>query len=173
MPGTVIGISLNMGYPGEISREDPGMMIVGGPVHSSTPIAFGAPVRLNQSTNDYDQMNSLTDTYSILAGIALREVKQAASFLAQNVNGQYNQYDNVDILAKGYCTVQCQSTTAPTAGAAVYAIFNTASGIFQFFDNVTGSGGNTGIALTNCKFKSSNMDANNVCEIEILTPNQG
>ncbi len=131
MPASVIGISLNLGYPGNVSRNDPKATIVNRSVKTS-PISFGVPVKLN-ADNTYDPMTgSDIDTY--FAGIALRNVKQQVSYLSNDL-GQYNVREGADVLHVGYVTVLANPTATLNAGGAVFAIFDKASGAFKYFDN--------------------------------------
>lgn len=170
MPGTAIGKSLNLGYPGNVSRSVDAI-ITNRVVKStdSASINFGDPVILN-SDNTYSKFGA-TGTAAAFAGIAARAVKQATVFNS-NVQGNYAPGEPCDVLERGSVTVTCNVGT-PTAGGAVYARI-TANGAIPA--GVVGGleaaadGANT-IQITNAKWKTGKMDANNTAEVTIIQRN--
>jgi hypothetical protein len=161
MPASVIGKSLNMGYPGNISRNDPRTFVRSRPV-KTTVIPFGQPVILN-TDNTFDPM-VYNSAIGAVAGIALRNVKQQVTF-GTNVAGQYAVGDACDVLEQGFVTVLANTSASLTAGGAVYANFDASTHAFKYFDISAGS--DTAVALTNCKWATGIKDANGVAEIEI------
>jgi len=165
MPASVIGKSLNLGYPGTVSRNDPRTFVMNRPTKTAV-VPFGIPVKLN-TDNTYSPITS-DDSLAVFAGIALRNVKQQTIF-ASNAMGQYEIGDGCDVLEQGFVTILTNTSNAVTAGGAVFATFNVDKSFLQF-DSVTATGA---IALTNCKFVTNVTDGNGITEIAILTANKG
>ncbi|SFU70994.1 structural cement protein Gp24 [Alicyclobacillus macrosporangiidus] len=173
MPGSVVGKTLNLGYPGNVSRSADAV-IVNRPVRStdSNPIPFGAPVVLN-SDNTYSLFGA-TNTAADFAGVAIREVKQATSYLSQPYGQtQYNPGDPCDVIERGSVTVTCNVGT-PVAGGPVYirvaANASIPNGVVGGFE-AAADGTNT-VQLTNVQWKTGKIDANNTAEITILSRNK-
>ena len=80
MPGSVIQLTMNFGYPGSYSRM-PDDVVMNKPVKSdSADIKFGSAVILNgDNTFSAAGADLTTDNF---AGIAVREVKQAITLNA-------------------------------------------------------------------------------------------
>ena len=182
MPGSVIGISMGLGFLGQFARN--GDYVVRGdrPVQGTdaSGITFGSPVFFN--TNDtvsslsQFQANSHTPTINNFAGIAIREVHTMEVFIQSGNSGptiaSYQPNQACDVLKRGCIIVQFQSavSSTATAGGAVYlriALNGTyPSAVVGGFESAA-DGGNT-LALTNCQFFTGLIDANNLVEIEIL-----
>lgn len=176
MPGTVIGKSLNYGYPGSVSRSADAI-ITNRPVKSSDTnhIPFGAPVILN-SDNTYS-LAGASVTMSNFAGIAVREVKQSTSYITTG-QGQadYAPGDPCDVIERGSVTVTCTEGT-PTAGGAVYIVTAVGAGsvsaVGNFVATATPAGtGATAVQITNAQWKTGKIDANNTAELTLLTRNK-
>ena len=173
MGGFAIGKTLNFGYPGNVSRSADAI-IVNRPVQSTdtNPIPFGSPVVLN-GNNTYSLFGA-SNTAAQFAGVAIREVKQATSYLSQPYGQtQYNPGDPCDVIERGSVTVTCNVGT-PTAGGPVYirVALNSSipQGVIGGFE-AAADGTNT-VELTNVVWKTGLMDANNTAEITILTRNK-
>lgn len=170
MPGAVVGKTLNYGYPGQVSRSADAIIENRFVKSSDTnSIGFGAPVVLN-SDNTYSAFLA-SGTAATFAGIAVREVKTNQTYVT-NATGSYSPGNPCDVLERGSVMVQVNNGT-PTANGTVYvriALNGTIpAGVIGGFE-ATADGANT-IALTNVKFKTGLMDANNVAEVAILTRN--
>lgn len=166
MPASVIGKSLNLGYPGNMSRNDPKTTIVNRPVGTG-PVLFGVPVKLNPE-NTYDPLVG-TDAATTFAGIALRNVKQQTVYLT-NEAGQYNKNEACDVMTVGYVTVNANHSAALKAGGPVYAVFDS-TGKFLYFDVAAATTPNTSIQITNAQWaQGGSPDANDVAELALLTP---
>lgn len=166
MPASVIGKSLNLGYAGNISRNDPKTTVMNRPTGTG-PILFGAPVKLN-AANTYDPLAG-ADTAAVFAGIALRNVKQQTVYLT-NAPGQYSQNEPADVLTVGYVTVNVNPSAALTAGGPVYAVFDS-TGAFLYFDVAAATAPNTSIQLNNAQWSQGGApDANGIAELALLTP---
>jgi hypothetical protein len=106
------------GYPGSFARGGD-CLIMSRPVKStdSAGPAFGDPVILN-SDNTFSKFGA-AGTLAAFAGVAVREVKQATSYLPSPTTGGYLPGQPCDVLERGDVSVVCNVGT-PTAGGAVY-----------------------------------------------------
>ena len=121
MPGSVIQLTMNFGYPGSYSRM-PDDVVMNKPVKSdSADIKFGSAVILN-GDNTFSAADA-TLTSANFAGIAVREVKQAIVLNADQ--GSYSALDPCDVLLRGNTVIKVARGT-PAAGAAV--LFRIVSG---------------------------------------------
>lgn len=167
--GYAIGKSLNLGYPGNISRSADAV-ISNRIVRSSDTanINFGDPVVLN-ADNTVSAFGA-TGTAATFLGIAVREVKQNTDYFASQ--GYYEPGQPCDVAERGTLTVTCNVGT-PTAGGAVYVRIATnasiPNGVVGGFE--AGADGANTIQLTNAKWKTGKIDANKVAEVTILTRN--
>jgi len=162
MPASVIGKSLNIGYPGNVSRNDPRTFVMNRPVKTAA-IPFGLPVKLN-ADNTYD-LFAYDSAAAVFAGIALRNVKQQSVF-ATNTTGQYEVNEGCDVMQQGFMTVLVNATASLTAGGAVWAVFSAAH-VFKYFDIVEPAATDTGVLITNAKWFTGVKDGNNVAELQI------
>src|SRR6185312_16358183 len=88
MPGTVIGKSLNLGYPGSVSRSAD-CVIAARVIKSTDPLGpkFGEPLVINSDATG-GTLSSVADfltgggtfTAAKFAGVAVREVKVANTY---------------------------------------------------------------------------------------------
>lgn len=168
MTGFAVGKTLNYGYPGTVSRSS--STVIENRFVKSTdtnPIPFGSAVILN-SDNSYSAMGAGA-TASQFAGIAVREVKTNLTY-GTNASGSYQPGQPCDVLMRGSATIQVNNGT-PTANGTVYvriaANASIPAGVVGGFE-AAADGTNT-VALTNVKFKTGLLDANNVAEVTILT----
>ncbi len=172
MPGQVIGIELPLGYPGSFART-PDCIIMNRLVHAeSGAVAFGAPVVLN-SDNTYSAFGA-ENTAAEFAGIAVREVKMATSYLNQN-EVVYLAGQPCDVLERGNIVVACKKGT-PTAGGKVYIRIaknetypGSQIGDFEAeADPKTGdSGSDKTIELSGVCWTTGRIDANGCAELTI------
>lgn len=168
MPGAVIGKYLNYGFAGGVSRSDDCIITNRIVNDQSDPIPFGAGVML-QEDNTWSAVTDAT-TAANFAGVAVREVRQSLDYLNQNDMSYYAKNTPCDVIERGSVTVVCQNGT-PKAGGAVYLRI-TANAAFP--DAVVGgfeavADGANSIQLTNAKWKTGKIDANNVAELTLLT----
>lgn len=164
MPGRTIGIELPLGYPGSFART-PDCIIMNRLVkEDSEPIEFGTPVILN-SDNTYSDFG--TSAATAFAGVAVREVKQATSYLNQNAVS-YQPGQQCDVLERGNIVVKCGKGT-PTAGGKVYV---------RTVANETYPGSKVGdfeaeadtgktVELTGVVWTTGKIDSNKSCELTI------
>ncbi|WP_427112430.1 structural cement protein Gp24 [Megasphaera sueciensis] len=167
MPGSVIGITLPYGYPGQISRHGDEISRTRPVDAASGNIMFGGPV-IQNSTGTVTAFGA-TNVASDFAGVAMRKVKSAKVYPYQNY-GYYSANEPCDILLRGGVSVKCAWGT-PSVGSTVYirtAVVNgtSPSGAAIGDFGASNESGNC-IALTNAKW-SSDIDARNVAELTIL-----
>lgn len=168
MPGKVIGISMNAGWPGTQSRTADA--IIQNRI-ASADIKFGHAVKLT-AQNQWAPV-ATGDTAADVAGVAVREVVQANTFNPQS-NPDYMANTPCDVMTRGNCIVKCQRGT-PSAGAAVYVRITANS---TYPDAVVGGfeasadGSNT-IQVNNIEWTTGVIDANNCTEITIKTRAKG
>ena len=125
MPGTVIGVSMNYGYPGQISRHGDEVSRTR-PVKASTSnVKFGAPVV--QNTDGSVQLFGATNVAADFAGVAMRKVKSATIYPSQNF-GFYAPEEPCDVLERGGVIAICAWGT-PSVGADVYVRTVVAEGV--------------------------------------------
>ncbi|WNF07259.1 structural cement protein Gp24 [Brevibacillus borstelensis] len=167
MPGSVIGKSLNLGYPGNISRSADA--IIDNRVVKPTDtenINFGDPVVLNDD-NTYSKFGA-TGTAATFGGIAVREVKQSTDYFS--AQGFYAPGQPCDVATRGTLTVVCNVGT-PKAGGSVYIRTATNAaipdGVIGGFE-AAADGANT-VEIPNLKWTTGKLDANKVAEVTILT----
>lgn len=173
MPGRAIGIELNLGYAGTVSRSVDTVItpriiksIKLGGKETESAVAFGEPVVLN-ADNTYSRFGAKS-VAAEFAGIAIREVKQAIDYYSGS--GYYLPGDTCDVLNRGSITVACNNGT-PTAGGKVYIrVKENASipqGVIGQFE-AAADGENT-IEIANLKWTTGKLDTNKVAEVAILT----
>jgi hypothetical protein len=167
MPGTAIGLSLNLGYAGSVSRDNDNIITPRIVNSASADIVFGEPVIINPD-NTYTRFGS-TGTAATFAGIAVREVKQATDYYA--ASSSYKANEVCDVLERGSISVKCNAGT-PTAGGKVYVriVANATiapNGVVGQFE-AAADGTNT-IEITNARWKTGKIDANGIAELTILS----
>jgi len=177
MPGSAVGIELNLGYAGTVSRSVDAIItprtiksVVTDGDETEPSILFGEPVILN-TDNTYSRFGS-SGTVATFAGIAVREVKQATDYYA--AAGSYLPGSVMDVLERGSMTVKCNVGT-PTAGGKVYirtvANASIPAGVVGQFEAAADST-NT-LEITNLRWKTGKMDSNKIAEVTILTRSNG
>lgn len=178
MPGSVIGIQMDFGYPGQVARHGDEVSRTR-PVKASTAnIKFGAPVVLN--SDGTVQLFGASNVAADFAGIAMRKVKSAVVYPYQNF-GYYSEKEPCDILERGGISAICAWGT-PSVGTTVYVRIGVTEGtspagaaigdLGAAAEVIPGEGGdpdtvNT-VALTDVVW-SSVADANSVAEVTIKT----
>ena len=168
MPGSVIGITMNYGFPGQVARHGDEISRTR-PVKKGTDnVYFGAPVIQNDDGSV--QLFGATNTAAQFAGVAMRKVKSAKVYPYQNL-GYYAPEEPGDVLLRGGISVVCAWGT-PNPGGTVYirtkVVEETSpdGAVIGEFGAENESG--NCIALTNAKW-SSGKDACGVAELTILT----
>lgn len=166
MPGKVIGIQFNNGYPGTISRLGDEISRTRPLKEGTADLYFGDPVI--QNTDGTFQKFGAGNTAAQFAGVAMRRIKSATQYSNQN-RGFYTDQEPVDALLRGGVTVNV-NVGNPNVGGSVYirvaANAGVPAGVIGGFETAADST-NT-ILLTNAKW-STTKDANGVAELTILT----
>ena len=193
MPGSTVGTQMNVGYPGQYSRNGD-CIIAAHPVRSTDTILpnFGDACVMNydaagdvsscqQSVTGSSVNPTMTQaTAGCFMGVFAREVKTLVSFVPQPgavaVLGGYSAGQIADIIERGNVTVQIQNpapTTIKPFGP-VYLRYSANVGtVVGAFEPAADSGHS--IQLTTCFFTtgivSTDANGNLVAEICILTRN--
>lgn len=169
MPGSTIGIKLNNGYAGTVSRTAD--CVIQNRIAKGADIAFGQAVILNDN-NTFSIVGADT-TAEQIAGIAVREVIQANVFNPQS-NPNYVAEMPCDVLVRGQCTVKCKRG-APKAGDPVYVRIklnatykDSLVGDFEASDDADNV-----IAVPNIEWTTGILDANKVAEVTVKTRQKG
>lgn len=169
MPGSTIGIKLNNGYAGTVSRTAD--CVIQNRIAKGNDIAFGQAVILNND-NTFSLVGESTIAAQV-AGIAVREVVQANVFNPQS-NPNYVAEMPCDVIVRGQCTVTCKRGT-PAAGSPVYvrvkANASYADSYVGDFE-ATADGTNT-IEVPNIEWTTGVIDSNKVAEVTIKTRQKG
>lgn len=168
MPGTVIGNSMDFGYPGQASRHGDEVSRTR-PVKAGTDnVYFGNPVVINSDGSC--QLFGASNVAADFGGIAMRKVKSAVIYPYQNF-GYYQPEEPCDILERGGISAIC-AWGNPTVGGTVYVRTAVVSGTSPDGAKIgdLGASDETGncVALTDVVW-SSGMDARNVAELTMKT----
>jgi len=175
MPGSVIGISMGLGFPGNYARNAD-YVATNKLVSSKDTVgpSFGDPCIINGAT---DTVSKITGAFTMgnFYGIAVRNIKTYNVY--ESSSGLITSYapgDPCDVLRRGTISVVCGVGT-PTAGAPVYVrtVLGTAppaNAVVGGFEAAMPSNeGAAGVQLTTCSFETGEIDANNVTEVRIKT----
>lgn len=193
MPGTVIGKTMNNGYPGTYSRN--GDCVIEARQINTTDAsgpAFGNAVCLVQNATGgffadaavlVGQSHTPVMTQGAnycFAGFAVREVlTQVATYTpAQPLTPLIQSYtpgQQCDVLVRGTITVVVKDPQAAgyTAGGKVYlrTVLNGAFPSAKVGDLETAADGGNTIQLTNVFMTTGNVDSNSVLEVTVITRN--
>lgn len=193
MPGTTVGLSMGLGYPGSYSRNGD-CIIEARPVLSTdaTGPNFGDAVVLNQdstggtfSSAAVSEGNGNTPVMTqganfAFAGVAVREVKTLTSFVVQPgasaTLGGYAPSQLCDALVRGTVVVEIQNPQAAAikAGGSVWLRLTANLGtVIGAFEPANDAGHM--LQLTNCYFTtgitSTDANGNTLAEITIINRN--
>jgi hypothetical protein len=187
MPGTVIGTSMGLGYPGTYSRN--GDCVIAARLVKSTDtnnINFGDAVFLNKDSTGGTFSSGAqiagAITAAAFAGIAVREVNtNVSAYTPQLTLGAYLPGQYAEALERGSVTVNIRNvaSTAIQAGGQVYVRKTTGNDtVVGALEPTSGAGGNDGgnlVALTGVLFTtgltSTDANGNIVTEITLLSRN--
>lgn len=168
MPGKVIGLSFNNGFPGKYA-EQPDMIIRTFPNAGDATINFGDPVFSVSGGVAGTAATGLTPTAALFKGVAANKIKSALSYPDQSV-GTYAQNEAVPVFERGSVSVQVNNATvnAPAVDGAVYVrIANGTTGKpvggFEAAADTTNT-----IQITNATWGTT-ADTNGVAELVIKT----
>lgn len=173
MSGKAIGIELNLGYPGTVSRSVDTIITarklqsnIQDGKETASPVGFGEAVVLNPD-NTYSKFRE-SSTAKDFVGIAVREVKQTTDYYSSA--GAYLPNEIMDVLNRGSITVNCNNGT-PTAGGKVFirikgnqAIPDGKVGQFEAIADADNT-----VEIPNLKWATNKLDKNRVAEVTILT----
>lgn len=185
MPGTTIGISLNLGFAGKVSRNPMNKIgarfvksiLNGSGVETQPTIPFGSAAVLNtdNSVSLWGASGSGVSaaTLANFAGFAVAEVKQIMTYTF-GANASASGYEpavTADIIDMGSITTFIAETSALAAGGAVYIVTVAGStyAVGQLLTIASPSDGATTINLTNCRWTTGKVDANGIAELTIMT----
>ena len=177
MPGATVGIELNLGYAGTVSRSVDTIItprtiksVVTDGVETEPSILFGEPVALNPD-NTYSRFGA-SGTAATFAGISVREVKQATDYFA--AAGSYLPGSIMDVLQRGSMTVKCNVGT-PTASGKVYirTVANAAIPAGKVGQFEAAADSTNTLEIPNLRWKTGKMDSNRIAEVTILTRANG
>ena len=186
MPGTAIGIQMNLGYPGTYSRN--GDCVIENKLVNSVDASgpnFGDPVMLILDATGGKWTSAAvgfaTFSAALFAGIAVREVKSFETYSPTPTLGNYAPGLPCDVLVRGSVNVVVNRGAASvTAGSAVFVrtvLGGTADAgaVLGGIEGAAPADGGTNVTLTNAKFTTglTSTDANGftVAEITILNRN--
>lgn len=185
MPGTVIGTSMNLGFPGNYSRNgdciiEPKQVT---PADATGP-NFGDPVVLiqNSTGGTYSGIAqaiaaSVTPvmtqgTNGCFAGVAVREVLTMTAYIPSPTLGSYLPGQAADVLVRGSVSVQIQnpSSAAVKAGGSVWVRLSAGTGTVIGAWEPANDAGHM-LQITNAFFTTGLVDANSTSEITLLNRN--
>ena len=154
MPGRAIGIKLNLGYPGSVTRSGGGDPVIASRV-SAGEIPFGAPVYLNADNSVV--LFGAGSTAARFMGFAVRIVKQPQSVF-ETVGG-YRDGELSDVLTRGAVCVAFNGVGTPTAGGSVYVrtALNSTFPNSQIGDVEAAADGTNTVLLTNATFTTGEV----------------
>ncbi|HIT70256.1 MAG TPA: hypothetical protein IAC36_10180 [Candidatus Aphodomonas merdavium] len=162
MAGYVIGKELPGGFAGSVSRSRDAVIECFA-AKGEGRIGFGDPVLLNED-GTVSAFSQTADAANF-AGIAVREVKQAAD---DSGEAWYQESEPVDVLVRGSICVHVVSGT-PVAGGAVYV--RTGTGEEHEAGQIVAAASETEgetLQLPNAVFATSGVDAGGIAEITLL-----
>lgn len=165
MPGQTIGVKMNYGYPGQISRHGDEVSRTRPIKKDSADIRFGHAVMQNEDgTVQAFKAGATADKF---AGVAMRKVKGALQWENQNF-GYYRPEEPCDVLERGTVTVECVNGE-PKVGGTVFVYINKVNdqkipGTFS----AIADGANT-LELKNVRWGTSGKDARGVAELVIVS----
>ena len=200
MPGTAIGITENLGYPGTYSRNSGGLNIAARIVTPSDTanINFGDAVVMNGTGPQASQGGNYSQFAGFIAGggtptmsqgngafvgFAVREVKTMLGYTplpgTPSNLGFYAPGEICDVIEQGAVSVTYgnpKAATAPIAGGPVFIRTSTnGAGTVVGTIEPAADAGHT-LALTNCVFAtgliSTDASGNQVVEVTLLSRNQ-
>jgi len=163
MPASVIGKSLQLGYPGSDTRSSDQIKVNR---LATGNIVFGVPVVLN-GDNTVSTFGA-SNTAAQFLGIASRIVKQQTDIF--NPMGGYRDKDPADVLVRGSVAVVFKGQGTPTAGGAVYIRIAANALIPEaaIGDIEAQADGTNTLLLDNLRFTTGQTDASGVIEVTVL-----
>lgn len=186
MPGTVVGTSLNQGFPGSYARN--GDCIIENrlvtPADATGPNFGSVVVAVQNATGGtftdaavamaagHTPVTTFGANY-IIAGIAVRNVKSFTTFSPAPTVGNYAPGEPCDVILRGSVSVVVKDpqTAGYLAGAKVYlrTVLNGGFPSAAVGDLETAADGGNTVQLTNAVLGNGPFDANSVGELVLLT----
>jgi hypothetical protein len=185
MPGKVIGISMNLGFPGTYSRN--GDTIVFSRVVKTTDAAgpsFGDALVLNGDSagGSFSQLGVFIAaggafTPALLAGVCAREVKTSLTWYPNQQLGAYAPGEECDCHQRGSVVIRCQKGT-PVCGPSGGVYLRVAANANFPLALVGGweaepdaQSAAAVVKIPTIQWTTGLMDVNNTAEITMLTRN--
>lgn len=182
MPGTAIGTSLNLGYVGKISRNVDNIVTAknvksildgnGAETMVAVPFGFAVVANTDGTVSKFGASGSgvASATAANFGGFAVAEIKQMTTYGNVSGAGQYEPNQKCDVIQRGTINAICKEGT-PTANGKVYimTVAGTYAAVGELVATASPSGGGaTAVELTNARWTTGKVDANNVSEITII-----
>lgn len=157
MAGKAIGVSLPLGYRGNVART-PDVIIGAFKNVGNANIPYGAPVIYDATNKGVRAVKSTDSTASQLVGIAVRHIGQPKA--DSPAGWYYAPGETVDVLLRGTICIETKAQTGIAARGQVYV--DPADGEFTSVSTNT-------LAMPNVIFATGEYDANKISEVTILS----
>lgn len=165
MRGQTIGRTMPHGYAGSYARQSD-MVVDTAPLGGTEKVPFGAPVVMGMGGTAMPWSEG--STAEQFWGVAIREVKSAWDYAAQN-EGAYRPGEAVPVMKRGCVNVVCQSGV-PAPGGTVYVRTKADAAkpmaAVGGFEAAADTGNN--VALKDVQWRGT-ADANGVAELRICS----
>ena len=161
MAGKAIGINLNIGYRGAVSRT-PDTLIQAYNNSGSDPIQFGEPVVFDATTGGVRKITTTDTTNDNIIGIAVR--RMGDPYVDSPLGWYYKSGDVVDVLVRGSIVVELKATTSIAAHGSVYVANGNNSTTAGDIYCASGTGL---VQVPNAIFSTGKYDGNNCAEVTI------
>lgn len=162
---------MGAGFPGDVNRTHPAS-ILPGLMDTTNPVAaYGFPVLVNTSANDYRGLIASDTAVTTIAGVLVRPypTQQTSGGMSASLGAATPPTSGVvDVLNSGFILTKLSNFAAANAtkGGAVYVWIAASTGNHvQGGFEASATGGST-IAITNARFNGPS-DANGVCEVQV------
>lgn len=168
MPGKVIGLSFNNGFPGKYA-EQPDMLIRTFPNAGDATVNFGDPVFSISGGVAGVGATGLTATAALFKGVAANKIKSALSYPDQSV-GTYAAGEAVPVFERGSVTVHVSNAAvnAPAVDGNVYVRIANGTTAMPIGGFEAAADSTNTIQITNATWGTS-ADTNGCAELVIKT----
>ncbi len=173
MPGKVIGLNLNNGFPGW-SAESDDELVKTFPNTGDAVMAYGAPVFALNDTDGKQGVavagsTNLSPSATNFKGVAKAHVQSATNYASQNA-GTYAAKQAVPVKIRGSIMVVCNNSAvnAPAKDGDVYVRIASAGVGKPIGGFEAAADGDNTLKITNCCWGST-ADSNGVTELVIKT----
>ena len=162
MAGKAIGVNLDFGYRGAVSRT-PDTLIQAYQNVGDDPIQFGEPVVYDATNGGVRKIKTTDTTNTNIIGIAVRRMGDP---YADNPQGwYYKAKDTVDVLVRGSIVVELKATTSIAAHGKIYVANGNNSTTAGDLYCATGTGL---VEVPNAILTTGKFDSNKCAEITVL-----